>query len=170
MEALGNLGDFIGGLAVVATLIYPAIQVRQNNLALHGASRQAVASGYRDCNRLLLNTRISLAFSKGLSTFPDMVYEERSLFAAYVVDQALFFQSVFSLYESGQLEESTYRAYLNWFASILVTPGGNVWWQKSGRPIFEESMVAAIDKRLSTGGLPDIRELDAIRLDEPVDA
>lgn len=60
MEALGNLGDFIGGLAVVVTLIYLAIQVRQNNLALHAASRQAVASGYRDCNRLLLDNRISL--------------------------------------------------------------------------------------------------------------
>ena len=99
-----------------------------------------------------------------------MLYEERSLFAAYMNGKALFFQSVFSLYESGQLEESTYRAYSNWFASILVTPGGDIWWQTAGRPIYEESMVAEIDKRLSKGGLPDIRELDQIRLDEPVDA
>ena len=30
LDALGNLGDFVGGIAVVATLIYLAVQVRQN--------------------------------------------------------------------------------------------------------------------------------------------
>jgi len=30
LEDLGNLGDFIGGIAVIATLIYPALQVRNN--------------------------------------------------------------------------------------------------------------------------------------------
>ena len=31
LEDLGNLGDFLGGLAVIATLIYLAVQVRQNS-------------------------------------------------------------------------------------------------------------------------------------------
>lgn len=31
LEALGNVGDFTGGLGVVVTLVYPAMQVRQNS-------------------------------------------------------------------------------------------------------------------------------------------
>jgi hypothetical protein len=34
IEDLGNLGDFVGGIAVVATLIYVAMQLRQNNQLL----------------------------------------------------------------------------------------------------------------------------------------
>lgn len=54
LEALGNLGDFIGGIAVVATLLYLAVQVRQNTVALRTASRQQIVAGFREYNRLLL--------------------------------------------------------------------------------------------------------------------
>lgn len=30
LQELGNLGDFVGGIAVVATLVYLALQIRQN--------------------------------------------------------------------------------------------------------------------------------------------
>jgi hypothetical protein len=30
IEDLGNIGDFLGGIAVVVTLIYVATQIRQN--------------------------------------------------------------------------------------------------------------------------------------------
>jgi hypothetical protein len=30
LEELGNIGDFVGGLAVVVTLVYLALQIRQN--------------------------------------------------------------------------------------------------------------------------------------------
>ena len=45
LDALGNLGDFIGGLAVVVTLIYLAVQIRQNSrhMQLNTAAVQAAA-------------------------------------------------------------------------------------------------------------------------------
>jgi len=33
LDALGNLGDFLGGIGVVVTLIYLALQIRQNTAA-----------------------------------------------------------------------------------------------------------------------------------------
>ena len=51
VESLGNLGDFIGGIGVIITLIYLATQVRQNTAALRAASRQAIVAGMRDHSR-----------------------------------------------------------------------------------------------------------------------
>jgi hypothetical protein len=34
MEALGNIGDFLGGIGVVITLIYLAGQIRQNTRSI----------------------------------------------------------------------------------------------------------------------------------------
>lgn len=75
-----------------------------------------------------------------------------------------------ALHESGQLEEETYRAYLDWFASNVATPGGRAWWDEIGRPIHVKSMVEAVDARLSQGGLHDILELGFARLDEAAPA
>lgn len=167
LDTLGNLGDFIGGIAVVVTLIYLATQIRQNTSALKTASRQAIASGYRESNRLRLDPAAGLAWAKGLTSFPELPFEERNLFGTLMIDEALFFQGAFALYESGQLEEPTYAAYLDWFSSVADTPGGRVWWETTGRPIFVPGMVSAVDRRLATGGLHDVRELPALRLDDP---
>ena len=39
---LGALGEFVGAFAVVATLLYVGFQVRQNTMAVRGATMQAV--------------------------------------------------------------------------------------------------------------------------------
>ena len=43
-QLLGGLGEFIGAIVIVITLIYLALQVRQNTNALHAQSRQTVLS------------------------------------------------------------------------------------------------------------------------------
>jgi len=167
LDALGNLGDFIGGIAVVVTLLYLAVQVRQNTTALQTASWQAVVTAYRESNRLRCDSAAALAWAKGLTAFPDLPFEERNFFATIMVDEALCFQGAFALHDSGQLAESTYTAYLDWFASIAATPGGGVWWETVGRPVFVGAMVTAVDERLAAGDLHDIRRMPAIRLEEP---
>ena len=169
-EALGNLGDFVGGVGVVVTLLYLATQIRQNTNALQAAGRQAISDGYRESNRMRLPPEIGLAWANGLSVFPNQPHAERHLFFTVATDEALFFQTAFALRESGQLEEETYAAYLAWFASVVTTPGGSVWWQTCGRPIFTPRMVSAVDERVAAGNLHDIRMIPGVRPDEPPEA
>lgn len=165
-EALGNLGDFLGGIGVVVTLIYLSIQIRQNTNAIRTASRQDIAAGYRDVTGMLLDMQVATAFAKGLNSYPDLPFEERARFGIYINQEALFHQGAYALYESEQLDERTYFAYRDWFACIIATPGGRVWWEDVARPIFEPRMVAAIDERMAAGGLLDPRQLYHLRLDE----
>ena len=44
LEQLGNLGDFISGIAVVITLVYLAIQIRQNTRSTKTQSWQAAVA------------------------------------------------------------------------------------------------------------------------------
>ncbi len=44
--------------------------------------------------------------------FPELPFEPRAQFGTIMVDEALCFQNSYALYASGQLEESTYQAYL----------------------------------------------------------
>ena len=155
LEALGNLGDFIGGIAVIVTLIYLAVQVRQNTAALETASRQQIVAGFRDYNRLNFEPGVDEAIRAGVRSYPDMPAQQRDLFTAFVNDHALFLQGAFALHEAGTLEDETYLAYLNFFCAWMSTPGGAAWWGEIS-PLYPPRMVAAINARIAEGGLPDL--------------
>ena len=44
LEDLGNIGEFVGAVAVVVSLLYLAVQIRQNSRLLRSAASQAAAS------------------------------------------------------------------------------------------------------------------------------
>jgi hypothetical protein len=163
LEDLGNLGDFLGGVAVLVTLLYLALQVRQNTIALRTASRQEIVSGIRQNMQLNFRPGVSEAVNIGLRRYPDLPFEQRALFVSYGNDLALFFQGVFALHESGTLEEETYRSYLDYFASWLATPGGRALWADLSK-MFTPRMVAAVDARLARGGLLDLSEFEVFSL------
>lgn len=169
LEALGNLGDFLGGIGVVVTLAYLAVQVRQNTRALRTSSRQAVVDGYRTVNRLFVDPSVARAFSKGLSSFPSLSFEERSAFNSLMNEHALFFQSAFALRESGQLEDETYHAYLEWITTVLASPGGSAWWE-TARAVYAKRVAEALDERLGRGGFASVLDFDGYRLDGLPDA
>jgi hypothetical protein len=166
LEDLGNIGDFVGGIAVILTLLYLAVGLRQNTAALNTASRQEIVRGYREANVLWLQPGVARAYARGLRAYPDMPYDELNTFVTIFNDQALFFQGVFALHESRQLEEETYRAYLGWFAMNVSTPGGTRWWDEIARPIYTPRMVAAVDARVVEGNLPDLIELHWMKPDD----
>ena len=57
LEDLGNIGDFLGGIGVVVTLIYLALQIRQNSSqlvqntkAVQSTAYQAITQNHRAYN------------------------------------------------------------------------------------------------------------------------
>ena len=53
LEDLGNIGDFVGGIGVVATLVYLVLQIRQNTRELEHNSEQVRASAELETARLM---------------------------------------------------------------------------------------------------------------------
>jgi hypothetical protein len=94
-----------------------------------------------------------------------MPYDDRCRCGYMFNEQALFFQGVFAMHESGHLEHETCRGYLTWFVCNVATPGGQHWWEQIGRPIFTRRMVAAVDAALKAGAarkFPGFSPIDAV--------
>ena len=164
-ELLGNFGEFFGAIAVVATLGYLVIQIKQNTSALRASSRQEIATSYRENNKLLADEKVARAYSIGMSQYPDLCFEDRSLFSMYMNDFGVFIQGAIALHESDQLEDETYYPYLSSFCSTLSTPGGSAWWSEV-RPFYLKRMVERVDHRLAQGTLPEVLELLTVKLDD----
>lgn len=164
IQDLGSLGELIAALATIATLVYLAIQIRQNTRSVRASSRLAVSTAYNEHSRLRLDPTVNRAYLQGLRAYPDMPMDERSIFSNLISDHFVFFQGVFALYEEGQLDRGTYEGFLDWFACQLATPGGAAFWREIS-PVALQSAAVAVNERLGSGNLPDILQMSTNRID-----
>ena len=108
LEDLGNLGDFIGGLAVIATLVYLAVQIRQNSRMLRSAGEQTTRSDSTATITLAAQTPENAAvFHKGLSDPGALSPEERTQFNLFMAAAFYHFQQGYTAYQSGTQSQDT---------------------------------------------------------------
>ena len=67
LQDLGNLGEFVGAIAVVVTLVYLALQIRHNTRALgHSEGRAILEDGNTWRAKLIQDPEIAELYRKGL--------------------------------------------------------------------------------------------------------
>jgi hypothetical protein len=135
------------------------VQVRQNTRSVQAASRQDIVESFRQVNRQIIEANgIAEIFLEGIRRYPELDQPNRAKFGAYMNDHCLHFQGAFALHESGALEDETYRAYLDFFAAVLATPGGSAFWSEF-QSVYPARMFAEVQGRLESGGLPDLLDM-----------
>jgi hypothetical protein len=50
LHDLGNVGEFVGGVGFVVSIVYLALQIRQNTLAVRMTAHHDVFESYRESN------------------------------------------------------------------------------------------------------------------------
>ena len=137
LEDLGNLGDFVGGLAVIATLLYLAIQIRQNSQQIAQnsewlraqASRADQADLRATTSLLAIHPDLARIFSRG-SADPDALEPEEWL--RFVPLMGLWignYQSSHYDWTKGLIEDGQWNNHLISLRAMLRTPGGRRYWE-----------------------------------------
>ena len=156
LQDLGNLGEFVGAIAVVVTLGYLAFQIRQNTVQLRQSSRAIQASvvesnaesGNRVREMLILNTEISDLYLKGLQGYAGLDRRDRLRFGMLLANftsrvQASYVNNVvLGLDPEGTSGISDVVTY------YVHQPGFREWWNRNReahRPVFRDF----VDDRLA---------------------
>jgi hypothetical protein len=163
---VGAIGETLGAVGVIATLGYLAAQIGANTRATQASSRHEITRDYRDLVALRLNEATMDAWHDGLRDDQTLSRAQGAAFMNLMSIEALNFQAVWAEHQNGTLDDHTYEAYLSYFASVVITPGGTKWWENSGRPIFVPEMVATVDQRVSQGNIIDLVPTLGYRHDE----
>jgi len=99
LEELNYLAEIIGGAAVVISLIYVAMQVRQNTQAVRLSTVHNVTEEFRDWNKDIAgNEGLAAIFLKGMQ-FPSEVEGIEKL------RYNCFLYSIFSAYENAYVQQ-----------------------------------------------------------------
>lgn len=109
IETLGHLGDFIGGLAVIASLLYLAVQIRQNTRAVRSSSyHQAAEQTWNYC--LTVAGDASLAEVLARRAMGEALSPAEQIRATNS-DQAVLFglENLLRLYEEGLIDADVWQ-------------------------------------------------------------
>ena len=128
--AIGAIGELIGGAAVIATLIYLAIQLRQNTKGIRAQSYYNVLSGKNALYRELASDReLFSILGQGLAAKPpfDNIMDGARvhlLFYAFMNE----FETTYLLYKAGAVEEEIWLRDRAQMAGMIGFPGMIDWW------------------------------------------
>ena len=145
LEALGNLGDFIGGLAVIATLVYLAVQVRQNTQLLRANALSTSSAANVAFNHLLGNNPdAARVFQVGLEDFDALSEEERRQFLQLLRGLMASYEHRFQQHALGMVEETIWQHQRASLSSMLSIPHLAVWWEHR-KSVFDPAFVENLD-------------------------
>ena len=160
----GAIGEIIGGVAVLVSLIYLAFQIRQNTREVArgveatrlDAFERSVASGNRIRELLILNPDLSSLFLRGLHDFHGLDRAEKFRMNMLLRNMFSEFQSAYVRQQTWSADPEGHMGQAKTIDSILVNPGVRQWiaetnadWRPEFRA-FVEQRVAATEPKVDT--------------------
>ncbi len=155
---LGAIGELVGGLAVVGSLIYVGLQVRQSNRLAQADAVQAYVQTYnRDVLSPLQDQAFAQTLRRGLNDFPKLNREEQIVVHGHLAKSILLGQTAFFLRRHGLVHEDFAESRQAIEVAIVKSPGGTQWW-RAVRQAYPPDYVAYLDRLVENSEVPAITE------------
>lgn len=122
---LGALGEFLGSIAVLATLIYLSVQIRQNTRSMNESKKLALAQTYQmraDALQMMLVhaadsehigpiiTKLTgVGYPEDVGALAHLSKEERGRFRQWQIAQQTHWDNMYFQYQQGFIDEEYYR-------------------------------------------------------------
>lgn len=160
-DAIGAVGEIIGALAVIASLLYLAIQIRQSNMYARMEARQRMIEHVsKELNAQMLDPDITYANVKEEA----LTETEQAKLSFFWINFMRQRELEWYLYKDSAIDEDIYRSYHEVIPIHIGTERGKRWWSAVGRYAFNTDFVADVDLMLERSEpstyLLDIRHWD----------
>jgi len=132
LDALGNIGDFVGGIAVIVTLIYLAVQVRHNTRSTRLASMQSTMLAAQNVGILPAQDRdLARVVRVGLTTPDALDDDEFQQFRYFLMSMLRVHEDMFVQHRAGVVDDETWTARSSSLRTVFSLPGGRKVWDAS---------------------------------------
>ncbi len=162
-DAIGAIGEVLGALGVIISLVYLSVQIRQNTRQIGEHSRElrisaidSIASSFsRFRDPLIRDPEIAALWVRGIENYRDLADVEQVRLGRLL--QELFFahQNTWSRYREGATTEAAWQDHRQAIAANLRHPGIRSWWAET-RPIYADEFELVIEELLrESPAVPD---------------
>jgi hypothetical protein len=141
LQDLANLGEVIGAIAVIVSLIYLAVQIRENTQAMRRAATQDIHRSLNDQTRCLVESPdLAALYFKASQRPEELTGEERFRFQfllAYVLSN---FELAIEYYREGLLGDDMIEGYVKGIRPLFENPVVAEWWEAEGQGLFSPEL------------------------------
>ncbi|MBW2241516.1 MAG: hypothetical protein JRH01_05975 [Deltaproteobacteria bacterium] len=124
------MGEFLAAIATLVTLVYLALQIRQNTRATRSASHHAITEALNQSNRLVTGdpdvARIWVAGKADRGALSD---EDRERFDLHMLAYFHVFDTLHYQVRTGAGDRELLLAEEKSFAHLFSHPGVSEWWE-----------------------------------------
>lgn len=132
-------------LAVIAGLVFLAIELQQNTQQLRMQSYQAWHAANTELNMAIADPELSAIISSGHGNSANLTNKTYIAYAMFHFSMLQMAQSTHYLYLEGALDEELWKSEMQRAAGVLSLPGVRQWWNAGGRTQVSPSFAAFIE-------------------------
>jgi hypothetical protein len=141
IEQMGSIGEVIGGIAVLVTLIYLAIQMRQNTQMMRAAAHHSVNELGVHINLALgTDPEASRVLQLGSENYKELDPHQRLMFHLMMRANFSGAEDFYIQAREGLLDIGMWESRKLSMTRYLLQPGVQIWWGRN-RDLFSPDFV-----------------------------
>ena len=153
-EAIGAIAEILGALAVFLSLVYLAIQTRNNTRALRSAAFHQVRESFSEVSLVMVqNPEIANLVNRAIKNDPDLSDDEILRFNYFLTTLIRRGESAYFQSSDGALQFESWLGIKVSLLPSLSSGYGIKWWENSSQRFTKEYgealRKALIEKRLA---------------------
>ena len=148
LQDWGAIGELVGGLAIIVSLLYVGVQVRQSTMATRSATNQAFSTLYSE--QILQITREDMrdVFRLGLGGLQNLNPGEQAAFMALIASITRMWETFYFEKRDGRFESEMYDSWLIQLIDLHGNPGVKEYWSMRKHQ-FTPDFVEYLDEKLA---------------------
>lgn len=161
-EAVSALGQIVGAIAVVVSVIYLALQVRSNARQTRLASMRTMSDAFNGfLQGLAGNPQMGDLWYRGVTDYKSIQGGDLPRFNALIDHLFRIYEDMYYQKLEGHLDPRVWRGFEAPMRDIIAYPGIQAWW-RSRSHWFSEEFGAFVNELERAAGAPSLyREQDA---------
>ena len=151
LSQLADLGEFLGGIFVVCSLVYLAIQIRQNTQSNRAENFARGLERISEMQATLSrDPELASLHARGVADASSLTPQERIRFTWWFAEAFGAFEFLFHQSKTGAIPDEIWERWSETVAWWLSYPGVQAWWRAHPAP-FSRSFTRFVDELVSEG-------------------
>ena len=148
LQDLGALGELVGGIAIIVSLIYVGLQIRQSTAASRSATAQSFTQQYTEVNQMLIDPDARGVVARGLDGVEKLTVEEKIAFMSVMSSISRTLESFYFQIDEGALDRRLFEGWFVQYLDLLANKGAQEFW-KLRKHQYTSEFAEYLDNRMA---------------------
>jgi len=128
LQEWGALGELVGGVAIIVSLIYVGLQIKQGTRASQAATSQSFSAQYADLILQITRADFRDIFWRGTGGLHNLRESEVAAFMAFLASIVRTFESFYFQKKEGSFDAQLFDSWMVQTLDFFVKEGPSEYW------------------------------------------